>query len=126
MKTANTLSLQAVHLAYLTSALWSSTQDDELCTPFDETFGIHDFTDKAWNKALSNCGSLIYLLDEAGIVYTGTSSKFGYDFWLTRNHHGAGFWDRGGESGAAITKIVQDNFRELNLFETESGQVCME
>jgi hypothetical protein len=28
----------------------------------------------------------------------------GHDFWLTRNHHGAGFWDRGlGELGRRLT-----------------------
>lgn len=29
----------------------------------------------------------------------------GHDFWLTRNHHGVGFWDRGlGELGDRLTK----------------------
>lgn len=31
----------------------------------------------------------------------------GNDFWLTRNHHGAGFWDRGtGEAGDRLTKAA--------------------
>lgn len=32
----------------------------------------------------------------------------GHDFWLTRNHHGAGFWDRGlGDLGDRLTKAAQ-------------------
>lgn len=32
------------------------------------------------------------------------AGQAGHDFWLTRNHHGAGFWDRGlGERGDRLT-----------------------
>ena len=35
-------------------------------------------------------------------------SKAGHDFWLTRNGHGAGFWDRGlGELGDKITDAAK-------------------
>ena len=31
-------------------------------------------------------------------------AQAGHDFWLTRNRHGAGFWDRGlGERGQRLT-----------------------
>ena len=33
--------------------------------------------------------------------------RAGHDLWLTRNHHGAGFWDRGlGEVGERLTKAA--------------------
>lgn len=33
-----------------------------------------------------------------------TAARAGHDFWLTRNHHGAGFWDRDlGELGDVLT-----------------------
>lgn len=33
----------------------------------------------------------------------------GHDFWLTRNRHGAGFWDRGlGELGSKLTDAAHD------------------
>lgn len=32
----------------------------------------------------------------------------GVDFWLTRNHHGAGFWDRGmGDLGERLSKAAR-------------------
>lgn len=38
--------------------------------------------------------------DLAGLDY----SQIGHDFILTRNHHGAGFWDRGlGDAGDRLT-----------------------
>jgi len=37
-----------------------------------------------------------------------TASQLGHDFNLTRNHHGAGFWDRGwGELGDWLTRVAQ-------------------
>jgi hypothetical protein len=33
--------------------------------------------------------------------------QFGHDYFLTRNHHGAGFWDRGlGELGDLLTSYA--------------------
>ena len=37
----------------------------------------------------------------------GDMSQHGHDFALTRNHHGAGFWDRGyGDVGDALTEAA--------------------
>lgn len=36
------------------------------------------------------------------------ASNAGHDFWLTRNSHGAGFWDRGlGEDGDKLSNIAE-------------------
>ena len=43
-------------------------------------------------------------LDEAYDEHGFTLEQAGHDFWLTRNGHGAGFWDRGlGERGDRLT-----------------------
>ena len=37
-----------------------------------------------------------------------TPESAGHDFYLTRNHHGAGYWDRGlGEVGDALTNATE-------------------
>ena len=37
-----------------------------------------------------------------------TIETFAYDYWLTRNSHGAGFWDRGlGAAGDALSDMAQ-------------------
>lgn len=40
----------------------------------------------------------------------------GHDFWLTRNGHGAGFWDRGlGELGERLT-VASKTFGSVDLY----------
>ena len=37
-----------------------------------------------------------------------TPGQLGHDLWLTRNHHGAGFWDRGyGPDGQRLTQLCK-------------------
>jgi hypothetical protein len=36
-----------------------------------------------------------------------SDAQAGHDFWLTRNRHGAGFWDRGlGDAGRMLTEMA--------------------
>ena len=46
-------------------------------------------------------------LEDRPDVFDGIApDMIGYDFWLTRNGHGAGFWDRGlGERGDWLTSM---------------------
>lgn len=47
----------------------------------------------------------------------------GHDFWLTRNGHGAGFWDRGlPDDGKALTAAAK-KFGEYNLCMGDNGEV---
>ncbi len=48
-------------------------------------------------------------------------TQVGYDFWLTRNHHGAGFWDRGlGELGERLTRAA-NAYGEAYLYVGDDG-----
>lgn len=46
------------------------------------------------------------------------AAQYGHDFWLTRNGHGAGFWDRreleANELGERLTKLSKE-FPEYDL-----------
>ena len=79
---------------YIEAALWSSTDDEG--EPLDEDYGIDDIAPSTFSDMVIDCDdfqeSNDELLDDAygdGI----SPSKAGHDFWLTRNGHGAGFWD---------------------------------
>jgi len=81
---------------YLEAAVWSSNRDDG--EPLDRDFSAENLTVAALRRARSECrdfqlanASLLATYHEAGF----TESDAGNDFWLTRNRHGAGFWDRG-------------------------------
>jgi hypothetical protein len=46
-----------------------------------------------------------------------------HDFWLTRNHHGAGFWDGDyGKYGDKLTAIAQ-TFSEVDLYVGDDGLI---
>lgn len=41
------------------------------------------------------------------MLHGQTADQLGHDLWLTRNHHGAGFWDRGlGDLGDKLTEAA--------------------
>jgi len=52
-----------------------------------------------------------------------TADYQGHDFWLTRNHHGAGFWGRGlGEVGEALTRAAH-MFGSHELYVGDDGLI---
>ena len=52
-------------------------------------------------------------------------TQAGRDFWLTRNRHGAGFWDRGlGRVGDDLT-VLAHNFAEVSLYRGDNGQLYL-
>lgn len=49
----------------------------------------------------------------------------GHDFWLSRNGHGTGFWDRNlGKAGELLTNAA-NAFKELNPYLGDDGQVYL-
>ena len=53
------------------------------------------------------------------------AEQAGTDFWLTRNGHGAGFWDRGlEEAGETLSKIAH-NMRESDAYVGDDGQMYL-
>lgn len=91
---------------YLVAALWTAELDnrtiDEVSPSSLEraTKDVDSFVDKA--------GSLLNDIDE---------EQIGHDFWLSRNGHGAGFFDRElGEIGDKLQEISR-NFKEINVFD---------
>ena len=53
---------------------------------------------------------------------TGEHSKAaqaGHDFWLTRNGHGAGFWD--GDWSENYSKMFDEGSKAYGTFETSLG-----
>ncbi|MBC8741712.1 hypothetical protein F6X40_34695 [Paraburkholderia sp. UCT31] len=88
--------------AYLECALWSST--DEKQEPLGANYNIDDFSAEARETAESDCKDFV---TANAVSLEGLSSiQIGHDFWLTRNRHGAGFWDRGlGPRGEYLTQM---------------------
>lgn len=46
-------------------------------------------------KARNECKAFIEAIRQDTLgLYPDSMEQMGHDFWLTRNHHGVGFWDR--------------------------------
>ncbi len=55
-----------------------------------------------------------------------SSSSIGHDFWLTRNDHGAGFWDRSlGELGDNVSKISTE-LGGRDIYEGDDKKIYIE
>ena len=96
--------------AYIECALWSSTDnaDDSGGAPLDDNYGPEDLSEEALEECSRDCRNFLEAesadLEEAGV----SAEQAGHDFWLTRNGHGAGFWDRGlGEVGERLSKACK-------------------
>jgi len=92
--TTSQTTLQNVVIAYMQCALWSSTGDDG--EPLDGLYETWEISDEAQASMIEDCESLLDSVEYAEIDWRSgwTAEQFGHDFWLTRNGHGAGFWDR--------------------------------
>lgn len=86
---------------YLACALWSSVDDDG--HPLDERYDLEDIDLKSVTLMKSECAAF-QEETAADLALAGNDAQNGHDFWLTRNDHGAGFWDRGyGDVGKRLT-----------------------
>lgn len=89
-------------VAYFEAALWSSTDDQG--EPLDSGRAISDIAPTERRKAMRDCLNFIDANHRA-LSRAGSAEQNGHDYWLTRNGHGAGFWDRGyhKDIGKALT-----------------------
>ena len=116
--------------AYLVTALWSSIDDKE--NPFDDNYSIDDFSEKALKQADKDCDLFLEKVRELSLldkIYIGLldETDIAHDFWLTRQGHGAGFWDGDypDEIGDKLTEIAND-FRELYIYVGDDGKLYFE
>lgn len=103
---------------YLEAAIWTNEED------LSKSYTIYDFDDVAKENAKSD---IINFVSKAKEFLTGIAEEqIGHDFWLTRNHHGAGFWDRGYDEniGEKLTEISHE-FKESTVVE-DDGKLFLE
>ena len=93
---------------YFIAALWTEELDAN---------SLDDLGESTKDQAIKDIDSFV---EKAGNLLDGMNDEqIGHDFWLTRNGHGAGFWDRGlGEIGDKLSKICEQ-FKELNVWKSE-------
>lgn len=108
---------------YIECALWSSVHyasEDDSGTPMDDIADESDLAEEALEAMRADCEAFIEATTDLDGLDAG---QIGHDFWLTRNHHGAGFWDRGlGDRGDRLTKLAH-SFGSCDLYIGDDGRV---
>lgn len=123
---------------YIGTALWSSNDesDDSGGEPLDRNYDEDDITSETLASMIQDAQDFqrdnaeMLLRAYASGTYVGgqryDASNAGHDLWLTRNRHGAGFWDRGLPKavGEALSTAAR-NMGEVHLY-VQRGRIYEE
>ncbi len=129
------MSLESFIRAYIECALWSSTDDADESggEPLDANYDESDIAPEARQAMEDDCASFYNdpaNRDDLDLWQHefGSDSQAGHDFWLTRNGHGAGFWDRfygdaeQVKAGDRLTKASKP-YGEVHLYVGDDGRI---
>lgn len=125
--------------AYIDCALWSSTEDgywdeaanmfvvqedlpdnDAQTWPMDEFFEAENIAPETLAKMTEDCQA--FYTANADDLANMDPQQAGHDYWLTRNGHGAGFWDRGlGALGERLSAACR--YQDFNLYVGDDGKI---
>lgn len=136
---------------YITCAMWcgvyaykcddhddTSDCDPDACSPemvsYSELGGPDpdegDLTDEAATQLKADADAF-FTSHVADLIASGLSmEQCGHDFWLTRNRHGAGFWDRksrGKKADAALDRLTEAShaYGEMSFVADSDGKVSV-
>jgi hypothetical protein len=103
---------------YIDCALWSSLDDG---VPLDTNYDATDLAPETLEKMKADCASF---QEQHWESICRNLSRAGHDFWLMRNHHGAGFWDSDWpeEVGDELTAACQ-LWGEVDLSLGDDGRI---
>lgn len=108
--------------AYIACALWSSMDesDERGGEPMDANYTADDLAPETLERIKADCAK--FQRDNAERINCNLS-RAGHDFWLTRNGHGAGFWDGDWpEHGDWLTE-VSHAYKECDLYIGDDGLI---
>jgi hypothetical protein len=122
---------------YIAAMLWSTTDEStpEGGEPMDSNYDADDLTDEFRAQCHADCWRFLYRVGDyindrnyTGRSQSGCIAMAGHDFWMTRNGHGAGFWDgdwktdaRSGLEGT-LTRAAKA-FGGIDPYITDDGKV---
>ena len=126
-----TYGMKEMFLAYLEAALWSSMDnaDESGGEPLDTNYDFSDIDDETLKQMKKDCLKFreeMPELEDDGSEFLPDKffEQLGHDFWLTRNRHGAGFWDGdwSKEDGKKLTDLAH-KFGEFDLYIGDDGKI---
>lgn len=93
--------------AYIECALWADMDEEE-----KHQGTVYDLVRDSYEKVGRDILQFLQKAEERGVDITKYDpAQVGHDIWLTRNGHGAGFWDRpevyGEDDSEKLTEICK-------------------
>ena len=127
----NYLGMDQFTASYMESALWSSTDDDG--TPLDAAkYSDTELAIETVTRFKADCERFLVDYERVLAEYNATTDEtinpsytiVAHDFWLTRNGHGAGFWDGGYPKvlGERLTELAH-SYGECDLCIGDDGKI---
>jgi len=111
------VALDTFTASYIETAMWSSLDDDGNSL---DTREVSDIDATTLRLMQIDCERFQIL---HGHLLDDREKRAGHDFWLTRNGHGAGFWDGDWpEYGEYLTKASKA-FGEMDLMIGDDGKI---
>jgi hypothetical protein len=115
--------------AYVEAALWSTHVEEDYAAAHDMTadtsmesagFSVDDIAPETLALIVEDCDA--FRAQAADKLSEWSDGQAGHDFWLTRNRHGAGFWDRGLPFGRELTDLAHI-YGESDLYIGDDGRI---
>jgi hypothetical protein len=100
------MSLRSFIDGYVETMLWAETDIDEDGNdhgPLDDNYGPEDIAPESRREIENDCKDFY----DANHDLWEDDHEAGGDFYLTRNGHGAGFWDGDYEDGEELTSAAK-------------------
>lgn len=111
--------------AYIEALIWSECGDDD--EPLDKNYDQSDLAPEAMEAIQEDCRDfyeanfeLIQSSECSRSPEYSVEEMAGHDFCLTRNGHGAGFWDGDWSKGDELTKASKP-YGTQNLYVGDDG-----
>lgn len=119
--------------AYMQTALWSSTDDRDESggVPLNQDFDWRALPAETTARMTRDCNRFYDANRDAlncdGVTFGpdfDQDGRAGHDFWLTRNGHGAGFWDGDWPEPQATTLTeAAQAFGVCDLYVGDDGEI---
>ena len=107
---------------YIETALWSSNDwsTPDGGEPMDANHSAEDIAPETLATMAAECAAF----EEANADDIDDDGQAGHDFWLTRNGHGTGFWDRDGDP-ATMERLTEASRKAgvVDLYVGDDGLV---
>lgn len=113
--------------SYFETMFWAEKPDDEDEAYLDHVWQVDNLAGESLTESEKEVEAFIKRAEAKGIDFSKyRPEQIGHDFWLTRQGHGAGFWDGDypKDDGDTLT-AVSKSFREVCPYSGDDKKIYL-